>query len=76
MAMYDWSGNKNDMFNNSNEYQIYRNCTNNTSTLQITLKRCAPFASNGVSMLVPRCATFTYAVYVLLQISPGFNDKG
>ena len=34
MAMYDWNGNgnKNDMFDNVIEYQIYKNCTNNNST--------------------------------------------
>lgn len=33
MAMYDWNGNgnKNDLFDNSIDYQIYRKLTNNTS---------------------------------------------
>ena len=34
MAMYDWNGNgnKNDMFDNVIEYQIYKKCTSNNST--------------------------------------------
>ena len=47
MAMYDWSGNKNDMFNNSIEYQIYRNCTNNTSTS----RRYSESSSGGLGIV-------------------------
>ena len=34
MAMYDWNGNgnRNDMADNFIEYQIYKDCTNNSST--------------------------------------------
>ena len=34
MAMYDWNGNgnKNDMFDNVIEYQIYKKCISNIST--------------------------------------------
>ncbi|MBQ7926296.1 MAG: hypothetical protein IJ335_08400 [Lachnospiraceae bacterium] len=34
MALYDWNGNgdKNDMTDNFIEYQIYKDCTSNSST--------------------------------------------
>lgn len=34
MAMYDWNGNgnRNDMVDNFIEYQIYKDCTNKSST--------------------------------------------
>ena len=34
MAMYDWNGNgnRNDMADNFIEYQIYKDCTSNSST--------------------------------------------
>lgn len=63
MAMYDWNGNgnKNDMFDNVMEYQIYKKCTSNNNN---STPRNSTNSSAGVFLIV----------FIIAAIVGAFNE--
>ena len=63
MAMYDWNGNgnKNDMFDNVMEYQIYKKCTGNINN---STPRSSTNSSAGVFLIV----------FIIAAIVGAFNE--
>lgn len=63
MAMYDWNGNgnKNDMFDNVMEYQIYKKCTSNINN---STPRSSTNSSAGVFLIV----------FIIAAIVGAFNE--
>lgn len=64
MAMHDWNGNgnKNDLFDNSIEYQIYRKFTNNTSSQ----KNSSGSSSSGLGIVL-------FLIVIVLSIVAGLS---
>lgn len=64
MAMHDWNvnGNKNDLFDNSIEYQIYRKFTNNTSS-----------QNNSSGSSSSRLGIVLFLIVIVLSIMAGLS---
>lgn len=73
MAMYDWNGNgnRNDMADNFIEYQIYKDCTSNSST-----PRSSSNSSAGgfwiVFIIAAIVSAFSEGLGVLILLGYGF----
>ena len=54
MAMYDWNGNenKNDMVDNFIDYQIYKDCTQNSGTSRSTSTSSSPASGFWIVFII------------------------
>lgn len=73
MAMYDWNGNgnKNDMVDNYIEYQIYKECTENSSTPR-SLSNTSAGGFWIVFIIVMIASAFSEGLGLLILLGYGF----
>lgn len=75
MAMYDWNGNgnKNDMVDNFIDYQIYKDCTQNNSTLRNTTNSSSTASGFWIVLIIAAIVSaFSEGFGVLILLAYGF----
>ena len=76
MAMYDWNGNgnknKNDMVDNFIDYQIYKDCTQNNSTLRNTTNSSSTASGFWIVLIIAAIVSaFSEGFGVLILLAYG-----